>query len=57
MLLLSPVLCVRRLGSIDRSQRVAVGLAAGAAAASLAVGVAWLVLATQPRGLDGAGLR
>ena len=57
MLMLSPVLCVRSLGSIDRSQRVAVGLAAGAAAASLAVGVAWLVLAAQPRGLDGAGLR
>jgi hypothetical protein len=47
----------RRLGSMDRSQRVAVRLAAGAATASLAVGIAWLVLATQPSGLDGAGLR
>ena len=42
---------------MDRSQRVVVGVAAAAAAGSLAVGITWLVLSQRPGGLDAAGLR
>jgi hypothetical protein len=51
------LVCFARLGSADRSHRLAAALAAAAATASLAVGAAWLVLALRPGGLGKAGLR
>lgn len=45
-----------RLGSTDRIQRVAVAWALVAAVGSLAIGVAWLVIANRPGGLEAAGL-
>lgn len=48
---------VHRLGGAQQSQRAALCVAATASLAAVAVGTAWLVLASQPDGLAGAGLR
>ena len=48
---------VYRMGGAKQSQRAVLGVTCAASLASLAVGVAWLVLAARPDGLAGAGLR
>ena len=48
---------VYRLGGAKQSQRAALGVTCAASLASLAVGIAWLVLSSRPGGLAGAGLR
>ena len=48
---------VYRLGGAKQSQRAVLGVTCAASLASVAVGIAWLVLSAQPDGLGGAGLR
>ena len=48
---------VYRLGGAQQAQRAALGVTCAASLASLAVGIAWLVLAARPDGLAAAGLR